>query len=373
MKRIREKYRVLLIAALVMSMLIAFAGVAYGASSSVTVKPSGKTDNTDVKRITKALKKYKTVKLKKGKKYYLETPIHAKSNRTLVASGAIIVAKNDVIACDLNKADYSNIVNFTIKGGTWKSKSKAGYKSTSIRFIHGDNIKLIDMTIKHPSYNGHAIELVGCKNVLVDNVTIMPQGTAKKSVETMLQIDIATTANYPSFKKKPALSNGAVCDNIVIQNCTITGNKAVATGFDKGNVQGFINSAHTNIQILNNKLIGKNAEALFLPNVKNAVVSGNYIESDLNNSTDNAIGCHFLVAGNIPDTSFECTNNTIKGGKYALRVWPVLQLEGILVGSTVITGNTCYCKSGAGSAIQAAEKGIAENGLTLSGNSSYKW
>lgn len=373
MKRTKEKYRVLLVAALVISMLIAFAGVAYGASSSVTVKPSGKTDNTDVKRITNALKKYKTVKLKKGKKYYLETPIHARSNRTLIATGATIVSKDDVITCDLNKADYSNVVNFTVKGGTWKSKSKEGYKRTSIRFVHGANIKLMNMTIKHPSYNGHAIELVGCKDVLVDNVKIIPQGTAKKSVETMLQIDIATTANYPRFSKKPSLSNGAVCDNIVIQNCTITGNKAVAAGFDKGNKQGFINSAHTNIQILNNKLVGKNAEALFLPNVKNAVVSGNYIESDLNNSTDNAIGCHFLVAGNISDTSFTCTNNTIKGGKYALRVWPQLQPEGVLVGSTVITGNACYCKAGAGSAIQAASKGITENGLTLTGNSTYKW
>lgn len=373
MKISREKYRVLIVAVLTLCMLIAFAGIAYGASSSVTVKPSGKTDNTDVKRITNALKKYKTVKLKKGKKYYLATPIHARNNRTLVANGATIVAKSDIIACDLKKANYSNIVNFTIKGGTWKSKSKTGFKGTSIRFVHGANIKLINMTIKHPNYNGHAIELVACKDVLVDNVKIVPQGAAKKSAETMLQIDIATTANYPSFKNKASLSNGAVCENVVIQNCTITGNKAIAAGFDKGNKQGCIDSAHTDIQILNNKLIGKNAEALFLPNVKNAVVRGNYIESGLNDSSDNAIGCHFLVAGSIADTSFVCENNTIKGGKYALRVWPVLQPDGVRIGSAVITGNTCYCRSGAGSAIQAAEKGIAENGLTMSGNSTYKW
>lgn len=373
MKLSKEKYRTLFIAALAMCILLAFAGVAYGASSSVTIKPSGKTDNTDVKRITTALKKYKTVKLKKGKKYYLATPIHAKSNRTLVASGATIVAKSDIIACDLNKAGYKNIVNFTIKGGTWKSKSKTGFKGTSIRFIHGANIKLIDMTIRHPNYDGHAIELVGCKDVLVDNVKIVPQGTAKKSAETMLQIDIATTANYPSFRKKPSLSNGAVCSNIVIQNCTITGNKAIAAGFDKGNKQGYINSAHSGIQIINSKLIGKNAEALFLPNVKSAVVSGNYIESDLNDSTDNAIGCHFLIAGDISDTSFDCTNNTIKGGKYALRVWPVKQPGGVRIGRVNITDNVCYCRSGADSAIQAAEKGISENGLTLSGNTAYKW
>ena len=338
-----------------------------GAASKKVVKPSGKKDNTDVKRINKALKKYGTVKLKKGKKYYLTSPITLRSNRTLDATGAVIVGKKDLISAKIKKANYENLKNVTIKGGTWKYKSKKGYNRTSMSFVHSSNIKLLNMGIKSANYNGHAIELVGCKDVLISNVKIKPCGTAKKSQETMVQIDIATNATYPRLKGT-GLGNGATCQNIVIQNCRITGNRGIATGYDYNN-SGYQGRMHTGIRIQNNTITGKNAEGLFLVNTENATVTGNTIVSEYTNySSDKAIGLHYLMIAKSDRATLVCSNNTIKGGKYAVRAY---SQSGRNLFTVMLLNNRCYCKKGASSAIQAANKGIDE--LFMDGNTTYTW
>lgn len=361
---IKKNYLIAMVFLLVM--VFAFTS-SVSAAGTVTVKPSGKKNNTDIKRIKKAMKSNSVIVLKKGKKYYLASPIHIKSNKTIIADGAVITAKKDVITTDLKRKNYENVKNVTISGGVWKSSKKGGFKGTSLRFVHSSDITLKNMTIKHPSFNGHAVELVACKNVVLDKLKIMPKGKANKSLESMVQIDIATKATYPRLKGT-GLRNGEVCRNVLVSNCSIKGNRAVASGYDYKH-EGFLNKFHENIRITGNTLISTNAEGIFLANAKHALVKNNYIESRLKKySSDKAIGLHYLVIGNNANTSLKCDGNTVKGGKYALRVYSQGPKN---VGSAFISGNKCYCKKGAARAIQAAKKGI--NTLQLKNNKSFKW
>ncbi len=344
------------------------AGSVFAAGKSTTVKPSGRKDTTDVKRVIQAMKKYKTVKLQKGKKYYFASPLHlTKSNRTLIATGATIVAPQNILVTDFKKANYSNLKNVTIKGGTWTCSKKSGYSRSSISIVHSSGITFEDMTIKHTNYKGHALELVACKDVEIKNVKIQPVGKPGSSQEAMIQLDIATVATYPRFKGTK-FANGAVCKNVTIENCTVTGGCGLDTGYDYKEKK-YINSAHTDINLINNTFIGQNSDGALLINVQNAVLRGNTIISNYSDlSQDKSTGLHFLVIGNINDTSLVCDGNTVQGGKYGIRAYSSGSAK---LGTVSLTNNVCYSKNGAESAIQAASKGI--NNLTEENNQTYKW
>lgn len=337
------------------------------AGSYTVVEPSGKKDVTDAKIIISALDKYDEVKLKEGTTFYLASPIHMKSNKTINATGATVIAENEIIVTDLNCTGYSNVRNVTIKGGTWDCSSSGGYNRSSIVFVHGSNIKLRDMTIRHASYDGHALEIVACKDVLVDNVTIKPRGASRKTEETMVQVDIATDATYPRAKGTK-FSNGAVCKNVTISNCDIVGNRAVATGYDYKK-QGFINKAHANIKLINNKITSMNAEGVFLPNVKNATVKGNTIISKCKKySNFKSIGVHYLLAGKVKGATLLCTGNKIKGGLHAVRAHTLTSKK---IKKATIKKNNLYCKKGKSKAIRADKKRVLH--VVTSGNKKHKW
>ena len=365
MKKFAKRiYPIAVLVMLVLTISMLSSGSVYALGKSVTVKPSGKKNGADVGRITKALKKYKTVKLKKGKTYYLPSPIHIKSNRTIDATGATIICTKSIFVPDLKKAGYANIKNVTIRGGLWKSKKSTGYKGTSFCFVHASGITLENMTIEHTNYNGHAIELVACKDVKISGVTISPRGTPGTSMESMLQIDIATSKTYPRLKKAK-LSNGATCHNVIVKNCDITGNRAIASGYS----YDYLQNVHTNIQLLNNKFYSKRGEGISFINAKNVVIKGNTVISYSTKLSEiKSTGLHYLIAGNIKNTSIRCENNVVKGGKHAIRVYSKGSYK---LTNVKITGNTCYCRAGADSAIQAADKGI--DSLSMSGNRTYKW
>lgn len=342
----------------------------YAAVSNKTkvVAPSGKKDNTDYKNITSALKKYKTVKLKKGKKYYLSSPILLRSDRKIVATGATIVAKKGIMYSPLKKGGYSNLKNITVKGGTWKSSAKNGFSKTSIGVVHGTNIKFTDMVIKAPNYSGHAFEFVGCQNVTVDNVKIQPVAANKgANQETMIQIDIAVDATYPAFKGTK-FGDGTTCKNVVIRNSTIRGNRGIATGYSYKDDK-YINKVHTGVTLENNTITAYGGEGVFLVGAKDAVVRNNTIVSNYTASTsDKATGLHILGVGNEPNTKFTVTGNTVKGYKYGIRAYSRTSTP---LNTVIITGNKTYCKAGEAPAIQADTKYITN--LTKENNTQAKW
>ena len=336
-------------------------------ASTKVIKPSGKKDGTDLRRIHNAMKKHSVIKLKKGKKYYLQSPIHVKSNRTIIATGAVIKCKQNILYQDIKKKNYSSLKNFTLRGGVWKSTSKSGFKGTSVAFIHAQNITIEDTTVKNTNYNGHAFEFVACKNVTMRGVKVIPKGAARKSQEAMVQFDIATVATYPRLKGT-GKANGAICKDITMENCTVKGNRAVSTGYSYKDSK-YLNKAHTRITLKNNTLTGVHAEGVFLVNTKKAVVSGNKIISKYTSSgSDKAIGLHIINIGNITGSNHTVTGNTVKGYKYGLRAYA---RGSVNLNIVTITGNKLYSKKGKSNALMANERFIDE--LNESNNELYKW
>jgi hypothetical protein len=309
------------------------------------------------------------ITFEKGKTYYLKWPMHMVSGKTINATGATIVCEKNVLDQQtFRKGGYENIKNVTINGGTWKYKSSKGFGKTSFSFVHGQNIKMKNMTIQHASYDGHAFEFVACKNVLMDNVKIIPLGTKRKSEEAMVQIDIATLATYPRLSEKKSLANGATCKNVTIQNCTISGNRALASGYSYKDKK-YVNKCHQNITIRNNTLTSWNAEGVFLANAQSATITGNTIISKCKRKNENkSTGLHLLSVGKIKKATFVVKNNTIKGGKFAIRAWSDSKVR---ITKVTMKQNKFYCKKGKKNAIGVNKKGVKK--IKASKNKKYKW
>ena len=333
------------------------------------VRASGEKDRSDIDSFERAMAVSDVITFEKGKTYYLAWPMHIVSDKTINATGATIICEKGALDQEyLRRGDYSNIMNVTINGGTWKYNYSGGYKGTTFGFVHGQNIKLKNMTIQHTSYDGHAVEFVACKNVLMDGVKIIPQGKKRKSEESMVQIDVATKATYPRLKDNPKLANGAICKNVTIQNCTITGNRALASGYAYKDKK-YVNKCHKSITIKNNKLTSWNAEGVFLANAKNATITGNTIISKCKKKNENkSVGLHLLSVGKIKKATFVVKNNVIKGGKFAIRAWSDSKVR---ITKVTMTKNKFYCKKGKKNAIGVNKKGVKK--IKSSKNKKYKW
>ena len=349
----KTKFRVFLTSLFALAVAV-FGAVAFGDAGGLSVKseaavvsPSGYKDTTDVKAIISALQSTKKATLRKGKTYYLASPIHMKSGYQLYATGATIICEKNAIMNDPAKTGYASFKNVKVVGGTWKCRYSSGYKGTSFSLAHGSGVTFRNMKVYCTNYDGHAFEMVACKNVLMENVTAAPKGTAKKSEEAMVQIDIATGATFPRCKGTK-LENGACCQNVTIRNCKISGNRALTTGYDY-NKSTYINKYHTGLTITDNQFVSQNGAGLFLANVKDAEISGNTIISNLSSSEKTkSTGMHILMFGSIPGSSFSITNNTIKGGYHGVRIYSE---SGTYFENIDFSNNRVYWKNGNGGAI----------------------
>ena len=310
--------------------------------------------DSDQKNFEAELEKDGFVKLVKGETYHLgKTTLQ--SGWKIDATGATIYGSGNYGFFDhkRTKTNYGSLSNVVIKGGKWLSESKNGYLKTLIHFTHAQNIKLQDMYIKATNYEGHTVELVACKNVTIENCTILPKGKSSADcAEEQIQIDVAAASTYPALKGTK-LANGGVCKKITIKNCTVKGSRAICANSTIGDGKK-PNKCHSGITIKNCKLTGENGEALALFDTSNAVVKGNKIITKSPLSRDSySIGCHFHIFGT--DKSSEkgkitVMNNTIKGGRQAFQVY---SHSNVLFGTVVLKNNKLYCKRGAENAILA--------------------
>ncbi|MDE5864836.1 MAG: right-handed parallel beta-helix repeat-containing protein, partial [Lachnospiraceae bacterium] len=276
---------------------------------------------SDYKNIMYALEQDGTVTLVSGETYNLSKSISLKSGWEINAKGATIYCPGALFKHSLSKTNYGSLKNVTIKGGKWLTTIPEGFRSTSIHFTHAQNIKLLNMTIKTTNYQGHAIELVACKNVTIQNCKILPKGKpGKKSVEEQIQIDIATGTTYPAIAGTE-YANGGICKNIKIIKCTVKGNRAVCANFSPKESK-YLGKFHSDITIKNCKLTGMTSEALALFNTSSATVTGNTIITNAPLSRESySVGCHFHLFGNNSASEkgkITVSNNTIKGGRQAL-------------------------------------------------------
>ena len=285
------------------------------AHAAVTIEPSDdKTGATDLEAIQKALKDDGTVTLKDGATYYISGNIYLENYNRINATGATIISSGGVLRNYPTSVNYGSLKNVIIEGGTWKSSIEGGYTSAMVYFCHGENLVLKNMTIEF-NYEGRAIELVACKDVDIDGVTMLGIGSMESdSLKPALQIDVASSENAPWVEEQGSkYINGAACEDVTIENCLIRGARGICSNyaFKSKEAENF----HKDITIKNNTIVGMNAEGVILFNAANVSVQNNVIVS-MGTWADSvySTGLRFALTG-----TTKAENDAAKNGTYLVR------------------------------------------------------
>ena len=320
--------------------------------------------STDAYNIQKELNETGRVILEKGGTYRLYDSLVLRSNMSIEAEGATIICEKPIAFNIPEKTDYKAAADISINGGTWKSEAE-GYYASSFKFTHASNIKLTNMKIRAANLSGHSIELVACKDVIIDNCDIAGLGSSDSMTEEAVQLDIASSVTAPFLQGVPfrtdladKLYNKAGCKNITIKNSKIAGTRGVVANHTKNDGDA-INSIHENITLTGNNITGLKGEGVVLFNAKSAIVKNNKIRSLRKGKSDAyTVGLHITTFSNdkaFKKAVFKITGNTIYGGRQAVMVY---SHSGIKFGKTVIEKNKLFCKAGKEFAIHAKEQSI---------------
>lgn len=342
--------------------------------AAVTVPASDdKSGKTDYKNISDALEEYHDVILEKDKTYYLKGTLWVHSDQSITATGATIISKTGAFRNKATRTNYKSVRNFTVDGGIWKNTSKNGYMTSMVQFSHSQNITIKNAKI-YCNYKGHAIELIACKNVTIDNCTLIPLGKCpKNNVEEQLQIDIATPKTAPTVGNcGQKFVKGQTCQNITVQNCTITGGRGVCANY-ASTEKKYQTKFHKNIVLRNNKITGISSEGVALFNVMGATVENNTIISkSKRKGTAYSVGLHIAMFGKAPgkmkSAVYKVNKNTIKGGRQGFYVYSHSSSK---FGKVTAKNNKCYASAGKDKAISVTNNSVTK--IALSKNKSYKW
>lgn len=343
-------------------------------SAAVVVPASDdESGQKDYKNIMNALETERDIILEDGKTYYLKGTLWVKSNQSITATGATIISNSGVFRNRPSKTNYGSLDNFTVDGGVWKSKNNNKYTGSMIQFSHSSNITIKNAEV-FSNYQGHAVEIIACKNVTVDNCKLQAVGKCSSScVEEQLQIDIATPITAPTvgdYGKK--FVNGQTCQNITVTNCTITGGRGVCANF-ASKEKKFQTKFHKNVVLKNNTITGVSSEAVALFNVIGATVENNKIVcKSKRTNTAYSVGLHIAMFGKAPSNMkkavYKVNRNTIKGGRQGFYVYSHSSSK---FGNVIAKKNKCYAKAGKGKAIQVTENAVGKK--TLENNKMYIW
>jgi hypothetical protein len=270
--------------------------------------------------------------------------IPAGRNITINAEGAtIIIDKGAVSNAEFTTGGYGAISGLTINGGTWKSSNSNGGTTSAFKIAQGQNITLRNMIIECSNAGSHSVEIIACKNVVVENCKISPIGSSNGK-EEQLQIDLASPATAGNVLSGGGL-DGSTCQNVQIINCEVTGNRGIGINADVKNAKGagkkdkgkYQNKYHKNITISGCTITGNKAEGLMAYNIIGLKVNGNKITSKASAKKANySSGIHVLNQGKGGKMTVTIKNNTVEGGKQAIFVGS----NGAKIKKATVTNNT---------------------------------
>jgi hypothetical protein len=223
-------------------------------------------------------------------------------------TGAIIKNHGTSYLLSTNNTDYTMTgyngpTNVTIDGGVWDAMLGA----KGMTFIHQDGLTLQNLTIKDHAGNGHAIEINSSKNVTISNCSVLGVkndggGKSARDWDEAIQIDFAWTGSTANSG-----NDGTNCQNVTITNCTIgpsgTSGSANWPRAIGGHQARAAASRHTNINILNNTIVGCNSTlggAIRVYNMRNVLIQGNSLSK-----------CYRAINGYITTESWGGTNYDI--------------------------------------------------------------
>ena len=214
--------------------------------------------------------KHLTVNLPSGM-YTLVGTLHIYSNTTLNLQADTVLVRgfDDSSLLRTGNTDeafygYDGYRNITVSGGVWDSKFAS---VTGMRFMHCDNVKLKNFTVKNIC-DSHHIEIGAANHMTLDGLTLTGYKRTKNTSGEAVQIDPVHDSKH--FKYSHYLDD-TPCQNITVKNCTFTD---VFSGV--GTRAGVVGSYFTNMQIVGNTFT----------NIKDkAICTYHYINSTIKNNT----------------------------------------------------------------------------------------
>lgn len=341
-----------------------------------TFKP-GKNAHANWKKLNGLLtgNKKKTVKIKKGSNFKVDAPLRPGNNTKIIATGSTITitkrgskTKQDLIFPTPKATNYNSFKNLTIQGGKWRSYQKDGYTGGLIALAHGQNIVLDGIDV-NANWEGHAIEIMACKNVTIKNCKIWSIGKlSSTSKEEALQIDLATKKSTPqvaTFGSKYV--QGQTCENVTVENCYIDGARGLCASYNNSEDGKWLGQYHKNITVKDNVIQGRTAEAVALFNTVGATVTGNTLVSHSTNAKY-AAGFQAALFGTAPTeagmdaSTLDIENNMVYGDEEGIEVRGYFTKEKprkVLqqFGTVIVRNNESYVKTDGGRPIFVVHEG----------------
>lgn len=300
-----------------------------------TFKP-GKDAHKNWKKLNGMLtgNKTKVVAIKPGSNFKVDAPLRPGDNTTIDATDSTITitkrgkkTKQDLVFPTPKKTGYNSFKNLTIRGGKWRSYQKDGYTGGLIALAHGRNIVLDGIDV-NANWNGHAIELIACKDVTIKNSKVWSIGKiSPKRDEEALQIDLATKKSAPqiaAFGKKYV--KGQTCQNVTIDNCYIDGARGVCASYNNSEKGKWLTKYHKNITVTNSVIVGETSEAVALFNTVGAKIDNNTLITRSTGETGGDRSMAFMAAlfgkapANMKKSTMSITNNQVYGKRNGIEV-----------------------------------------------------
>jgi hypothetical protein len=245
----------------------------------------GVTDDTA--KINLALASEKNLFFPSGT-YKTTSRIDLTSNTHIIMSNNAILKRyhDDVVISnwDTTSTGYNGQSNITIEGGIIDcNASQFPDVANGISFAHGSDLVVRDLTILNTP-QGHALEITGNKNVLVDNVRFrgyrIDDANADYYVEA-IQIEPCLPppigADYTFVYK----TDFTVTKNVTVRNCTFEASSAYPAhpcGVGAHGVK--YDLFYDNIKVINNTFDGQSYWAIRPFKFRHSVITGNVIRNN---------------------------------------------------------------------------------------------
>lgn len=197
----------------------------------------------------------------------------------------------------------------------------------AISLAHGINIVLKNLKLKN-CINDHFLEIVGCKDFLIDNCSFVGNNGDGPSVLEYINVDPCVYNAFPALPRESAFYDGTKNDGIEIINSYFSlGDSPYNYGYNAFGVHGVAGQSvkHRNIKLIDNTLRGFTGCGFRINDMENVVISGNDINvtgdgirvGDVGQSTDVIIKGNVIIASGTAitkdnsSTVFQAADNDI--------------------------------------------------------------
>ncbi|MBS6559709.1 MAG: right-handed parallel beta-helix repeat-containing protein [Clostridiales bacterium] len=349
-----------------------------------------------------------TVKIPAGN-YFLDQTLYVYSNTTVIADENAIFTldpEKKIMLSSYNykydKGGYEHIKNVEINGGQWDGSGASG---EMIRFIHGQNITIRNVTVRNVSGGAHELTFAGVKNGLIENCHLGDYRGEYTKIKEAIHLDVVhnqylvpgtvtydDTANQDIIIRNNTIENyprgigsHSFVEGVYQKNITITGNTLKNIAEEAINIYGYencqvtdnvIEDVNTGIRMYTLLATGKHLTAL--SNTKKEEVPSDYAITIQNNRIKNAgkYGIQLIGHKNFPVTGVSILNNTIqKTGDSGIMLYTYVKQTTVKQNQITGAGNQgigIYVASSFNQLIKNQIKTSKSNGIFISGSKGTK-